>query len=68
MHGIDHRLTKPNHLWTNGQVERMNRTIKAATVHRYHYDSHAQRRNTLGGRSGIDMGTFYVNPVTMVTT
>ena len=26
--GIEHRLTKPNHLWTNGQVERMNRTIK----------------------------------------
>jgi len=28
-HGIEHRLTKPNHPWTNGQVERMNRTIKA---------------------------------------
>src|SRR3546814_20546232 len=28
--------------WTNGQVERMNRTIKEATVKRYHYDSHAQ--------------------------
>lgn len=27
-HSIDHRLTKPNHPWTNGQVERMNRTIK----------------------------------------
>ena len=24
-HGIEHRLTKPNHPWTNGQVERMNR-------------------------------------------
>ena len=32
-HGIEHRLTKPNHPWTNGQVERMNRTIKEATVH-----------------------------------
>ncbi|HRW60434.1 MAG TPA: IS481 family transposase, partial [Defluviicoccus sp.] len=30
--GIEHRLTKPNHPWTNGQVERMNRTIKDATV------------------------------------
>ena len=29
---IDHRLTKPKHPWTNGQVERMNRTIKEATV------------------------------------
>ena len=37
---IDHRLTKPNHPWTNGQVERMNRTIKEATVRRYYYDSH----------------------------
>jgi transposase InsO family protein len=26
-HGIEHRLTKPNHPWINGQVERMNRTI-----------------------------------------
>lgn len=33
-HGIEHRLTKPNHPWTNGQVERMNRTIKEATVKR----------------------------------
>ncbi len=38
---IDHRLTKPKHPWTNGQVERMNRTIKEATVKRYHYDDHA---------------------------
>src|SRR5262249_52784569 len=38
-HGIEHRLTKPNHPWTNGQVERMNRTLKEATVRRYHYDS-----------------------------
>lgn len=28
--------------WTNGQVERMNRTIKEATVKHYHYDSHTQ--------------------------
>ena len=41
-HGIDHRLTKPNHPWTNGQVERMNRTLKDATVKRYHYDNHHQ--------------------------
>jgi transposase InsO family protein len=41
-HRIQHRLTKPNHPWTNGQVERMNRTIKEATVHRFHYDSHEQ--------------------------
>jgi transposase InsO family protein len=38
---IDHRLTKPCHPWTNGQVERMNRTIKDATIKHYHYDTHA---------------------------
>lgn len=27
---IDHRLTKPKHPWTNGQVERMNRTLKVS--------------------------------------
>src|ERR687897_692631 len=30
----EHRLTRPRHPWTNGQVERMNRTIKDATVRR----------------------------------
>ena len=45
--GIEHRLTKPNHPWTNGQVERMNRTLKEATVKRYHYESHDQLRQHL---------------------
>ena len=45
--GIDHRLTKPNHPWTNGQVERMNRTIKEATVRTYHYLTHSQLRTHL---------------------
>src|SRR5215212_5078937 len=44
---IDHRLTKPRHPWTKGQVERMNRTIKDATVRRYHYESHDQLRQHL---------------------
>jgi transposase InsO family protein len=39
---IEHRLTKVRHPWTKGQVERMNRTIKEATVKRYHYDHHEQ--------------------------
>ncbi|WP_155992249.1 integrase core domain-containing protein [Fodinicurvata fenggangensis] len=30
--GIEHRLTRIGHPWTNGQVERMNRTIKEVTA------------------------------------
>jgi len=59
---IEHRLTKPNHSWScedqqtvrgtvcpsSGQVERMNRTIKEATVKRFHYESHEQLRIHLG--------------------
>ena len=44
---IDHRLTKPKHPWTNGQVERMNRTIKDATVKRFHYETHNELRSHL---------------------
>ena len=44
---VDHRLTKPKHPWTNGQVERMNRTIKDATVKRYFYETHEQLRTHL---------------------
>jgi transposase InsO family protein len=55
-HGIEHRLTKPNHPWTNGQVERMNRTIKDATVKRYHYDDHDQLRAHL--RNFVDAYNF----------
>ncbi len=43
LHGIEHRLTKHNHPWTNGQVERMNRTIKDATV-----SSSSSRRRSSG--------------------
>jgi transposase len=39
-HAIAHRLTKTNHPWTNGQVERMNRTLKEATVKKYSYQTH----------------------------
>jgi transposase InsO family protein len=42
--GIEHRLTKLNHPWTDGQVERMNRTLKEATVRRHRYGSHDQLR------------------------
>jgi transposase InsO family protein len=45
---IDHRLTKPRHPWINGQVERMNRTLKETTVKRYHYEPHDKLRTHLG--------------------
>ena len=35
--GIEHKLTKAYHPWANGQVERMNRTIKEATIKAFHY-------------------------------
>ena len=54
-HEIEHRLTKVKHPWTNGQIERMllsvckqtfasqrNRTIKEATIKRFHYDDQLQ--------------------------
>jgi transposase InsO family protein len=59
--GIEHRTTKPKHPWTNGQVERMNRTIKDGeadqktirrivfplNVKRLHYDDHDQLKRHL---------------------
>lgn len=46
-HQIEHRLTKVNHPWTNGQVERMNRTLKEATVKRYYDETHHQLKSHL---------------------
>jgi transposase InsO family protein len=46
-HGIDHRLTKTNHPWTNGQVERMNRTLKEATVKTYYDETHVHLKEHL---------------------
>ena len=46
-HTIAHRLTKTNHPWTNGQVERMNRTRKEATVKKYYYQTHQHLKEHL---------------------
>jgi transposase-like protein len=42
---VRHRASP--HQWTNGQVERMNRTLKEATVQRYYDDTHGQLRRHL---------------------
>jgi transposase-like protein len=44
---IEHRTTQVKHPWTNGQVERMNRTLKEATVKTYYYDTHDQLKTHL---------------------
>ena len=44
---IEHRKTKVKHPWTNGQVERMNRTLKEATVNNFHYASHDELKQHL---------------------
>ncbi len=46
-HEIAHCLTKVGHPWTNGQVEGMNKTIKEATVSKYHYNTHEQLKGHL---------------------
>jgi transposase-like protein len=41
-HSMEHRVTQVNHPWTNGQVERMNRTIQEATVNKYYYKDYEE--------------------------
>ena len=38
-------MTKIAHPWKNGQVESMDRTLKEATVLKYHDDTHIKRKD-----------------------
>jgi transposase InsO family protein len=46
-HSIEHRLTQVNHPWTNGPVERMNRTLKEVTVQKYDDQTHQHLKDHL---------------------
>ena len=46
-HNIEHRRTKVKHPWTNGQVKRMNRTLKEATVNTFTYANHKELKEHL---------------------
>jgi transposase InsO family protein len=46
-HAIAHRLTKVKHPRTNGQVERMNRTIQEATINKYFYKNYDELKEHL---------------------
>jgi len=45
--GIEHRRTKVKHPWTNGMVERFNKTIKRATVESFRYDNYDQMNESI---------------------
>ena len=41
------------HPWTNGPVERMNRTLKEATIQRFHYQTTAEQLRTAVVKAGV---------------
>lgn len=62
--GIERRLTRPDHSWTNGQVERTNRAPEEAAVQRYQTGSRAELRGNLSAH--YDQCQFDFYPVSLV--
>lgn len=56
--GAEHRCTKVKHPWTNGRVERLNRTMKSATIDRTRYaNSHEMTLDLLSWRIRYNLHT-----------
>lgn len=45
--GIEHRKTRVKSPWTNGLVERFNRTLKDNTIHRYRYKDYKELEKSI---------------------
>jgi transposase InsO family protein len=60
-HCIEHRLTKPKHPWTNGQVERMNRTLKEATLRCYHTQETRSGHTSIQLQALVRRATVYLH-------
>ena len=46
-YGIKHKLTKYRHPWTNGQIERFNRSMKAGTIKVCRYETTEQMKESI---------------------
>ena len=61
-------MTKPSYPWTDGQVERINRTIKDATVKRFHDETHVQLRTHLADFLAADNFSRRLRTLNCLTT
>jgi hypothetical protein len=59
--GIEHHFVKVENPWTNVQVDRVNRTVKDATVKRFHDDYNGQIQQYLAGFTDTANHTLSLN-------